>query len=121
MYARKAAGAIIILALIGGGALAQHSGGSAAQHSGSQMPAGDKDYLPAMDKMHKDMMAAVDPDPTKTWVKMMIPHHQGAIDMSKAVLKQTKDAKIRAMAEKIVQDQSREIKEMRDWLKKNGG
>ena len=87
----------------------------------SQMPAGDKDYLPAMNKMHKDMMAAVDPDPTKTWVKMMIPHHQGAIDMSKAVLKQTNDPKIRAMAEKIVKDQSSEIRELQDWLKKNSG
>lgn len=94
---------------------------AAQMQSGSQMPAGDKAYLPAMNKMHKDMMAAVDPDPTKTWVKMMIPHHQGAIDMSKAVLKQTKDAKIRAMAEKIVKDQSKEIQEFQDWLKKNGG
>jgi uncharacterized protein (DUF305 family) len=93
----------------------------AQQQPSSQMPAGDKDYLPAMNKMHKDMMAAVDPDPTKTWVKMMIPHHQGAIDMSKAVLKQTKDPKIRAMAEKVVKEQSKEIKELQDWLKKNGG
>ena len=89
--------------------------------SGSQMSAGDKEYMPAMDKMHKDMMAAGDPDPTKSWAKMMIPHHQGAIDMSKAVLKQTKDPKIRAMAEKVVKDQSKEIKELQDWLKKNGG
>ena len=94
---------------------------TAQMQSGSQMPAGDKDYLPAMDKMHKDMMAAVDPDPTKTWAKMMIPHHQGAIEMSKAVLKQTKDPKIRAMAEKIVKDQAKEIKELQDWLKKRGG
>ena len=94
---------------------------AAQMQSGSQMPAGDKDYLPAMRKMNRDMMAAVDPDPTKTWVKMMIPHHQGAIDMAKAVLKQTKDPAIRAMAEKIVKDQSKEIKEFQDWLKKNGG
>ncbi len=95
---------------------------AAAQlQSGSQMPAGDKDYLPAMNKMHKDMMAAVDPDPTKTWVKMMIPHHQGAIDMSKAVLKHSKDPKIRAMAENVIKEQSKEIRELQDWLKKNGG
>ena len=93
----------------------------AQMQSGSQMPAGDKEYLPAMEKMHKDMMSAVDPDPTRMWAKMMIPHHQGAIDMSKVVLKQTKDPKIRAMAEKVVKDQSKEIKELQDWLKKNGG
>jgi uncharacterized protein (DUF305 family) len=106
--------AAVIFLTLGLPALAQHQ-------PGAHMPAGDKDYLPAMDKMHKDMMAAVDPDPTRTWVKMMIPHHQGAIDMSKAVLKQTKDPKIRAMAEKIVKGQAEEIKEMQDWLKKNGG
>ena len=92
-----------------------------AQMSGSSMPAGDKEYGPAMNKMHQDMMAAADPDPTNAWAKMMVPHHQGAIDMSKAVLKQTKDSTIRAMAEKVVKDQSKEIKELQDWLKKNGG
>ena len=94
---------------------------AAQMQSGSQMAAGDKEYTAAMDKMHKDMTAAMDPDPTKAWAKMMIPHHQGAIDMSKAVLKQTKDSKIRAMAEKVVKDQSKEIKDLQDWLKKNGG
>ncbi len=52
---------------------------------------------------------------------MMVPHHQGAIDMSKTVLKQTKDPAIRAMAEKVATDQTKEIKEFQDWLKKNGG
>ena len=94
---------------------------AAQMQSGSKMPAGDKDYLPAINKMHKDMMAAVDPDPTKTWVKMMIPHHQGAIDMAKAVLKHTKDPKIRAMAEKVIKEQSKEINELQDWLKEKGG
>ncbi len=93
-----------------------------SEQAGAQMMmGGDKEYTAAMDKMHKDMMTGMDPDPNKAWAKMMIPHHQGAIDMSKTVLKQTKDPAIRAMAEKVVTDQKKEIKELQDWLKKNGG
>ncbi len=47
--------------------------------------------MAAMDKMHKAMMAANDPDAAKSWAKKMIPHHQGAIEMSEVVLKNTKD------------------------------
>lgn len=48
-------------------------------------------YKPSMEKMDADMQKGMDPDPTKAWVKMMIAHHQGAIDMNKVVLKETKD------------------------------
>ena len=92
---------------------------AAQMQARSGMPAGDKDYLPAIKKMHRDIMAAVDPDPTKTWAKMMIPHHRGAVEMSKAVLKHTTDPTIRAMAEKIINDQSKEITQLQDWLKKH--
>ncbi len=93
---------------------------SAQQPMSQTMPA-DKEYTAAMDRMNKDMMSGMDADPTKAWAKMMIPHHQGAIDMSKTVLKSTKDTKVRKMAEKVIKDQSKEIKELQDWLKKNGG
>lgn len=86
-----------------------------------QSSGADKDYRAAMEKMQKDMMAGMDTDATKAWAKMMIPHHQGAVDMSKTVLKSTKDAKIREMAEKAIKEQSKDIKDLQDWLKKNGG
>jgi uncharacterized protein (DUF305 family) len=53
------------------------------------------------------------------FVRGMIPHHQGAIDMAKVQLAHGRDPAIRAMAEKIIADQQREIGEMQDWLKKN--
>jgi uncharacterized protein (DUF305 family) len=49
----------------------------------------------------------------------MIPHHQGAIDMAKVELAHGKDAELRKMAQKIVDDQEKEIAQMQEWLKKN--
>jgi uncharacterized protein (DUF305 family) len=57
-------------------------------------------------------------DPDRDFVTMMIPHHQGAIDMARIELQYGKDSELRAMAEKIIADQEREIAEMKDWLSK---
>src|SRR4051812_37953822 len=48
-----------------------------------------------------------------------IPHHQGAIEMAKAALDHVKDPETKKMAQKIIDDQEKEITEMRDWLKKH--
>jgi uncharacterized protein (DUF305 family) len=50
----------------------------------------------------------------------MIPHHQGAVEMAKVALKHAKDPETKRMAQKIIDDQEKEIAEMQDWLKKNG-
>ncbi len=51
-----------------------------------------KAYMTAMDRMHGPMIEAVqDRDPNAAFVKGMIPHHQGAIDMAKIVLPYGKD------------------------------
>lgn len=74
-------------------------------------------YKAAMDKMHADMMASqytgnADVD----FVRGMIPHHQGAIDMAKVELANGKDPEIRKLAEAVVVAQEAEIKQMQDWL-----
>ena len=61
-------------------------------------------YLKSMEKMSADMKKGMDPDATKAWAKMMVAHHQGAIEMSQTVLKETKDPMIREMAEKGIKD-----------------
>ena len=50
---------------------------------------------------------------------MMIPHHQGAIDMAKVELQHGMDPELKAMAEKIIADQEREIAELKEWLSKH--
>lgn len=50
------------------------------------------------------------------FVTMMIPHHQGAVDMAKAVLLYTIDPEIRNLALGIIADQQNEIHVMQAWL-----
>lgn len=49
---------------------------------------------------------------------MMMPHHQGAIDMAKAELTYGKDPVMRRLAEEIIVDQQSEIQAMQLWLSK---
>ncbi|MFX8645072.1 DUF305 domain-containing protein [Acinetobacter baumannii] len=51
----------------------------------------------------------------------MIAHHQGAIEMSLTVLKETKDPMIREMAEKGIKEQSKEQAMLKEWIAKHGG
>ena len=52
------------------------------------------------------------------FVTMMIPHHQGAIDMAKALLLTTKDPELRNVAQGIITEQQNEIKVMQAWLQR---
>lgn len=53
------------------------------------------------------------------FVTMMIPHHQGAVDMAKAVLLYTNDPEMRNLAQGIITEQQYEIELMRLWLKRH--
>jgi uncharacterized protein (DUF305 family) len=75
----------------------------------------------AMSVMHKGMHSAPHTgDPDRDFVTMMIPHHQGAIDMAKAILLYGKDPQVRRLAQEIITDQQSEIQLMQLWLKQQG-
>ncbi len=81
------------------------------------MSANHEDMIVAMKTMDRDMMGAqMTGDPDRDLVTMMMPHHQGAIDMARIYLRDGKDPAIRAMAEKIIVDQEREIGAFKAWL-----
>lgn len=82
--------------------------------------ASSKAFNDAMSKMHKDMMIHYSGDADADFVRGMIPHHQGAIDMARIELKYGKDPELRKMAEGIITAQESEIKEMKARLKKHG-
>lgn len=50
------------------------------------------------------------------FVTMMIPHHQGAVDMAKALLLYNKDPELRNLAQGIITEQQNEIRLMQAWL-----
>jgi hypothetical protein len=78
-------------------------------------------YAATMDAMHGPMMAGMaHEDPDAAFVLGMIPHHEGAIDMSNVVLKYGADAEIRTLAEHIIADQKLEIDQMNAWLVAKG-
>lgn len=71
-------------------------------------------------KMHKDMTIEFTGDADVDFMKGMIPHHQGAIDMAQVLLKYGKDADTRKLAEEIIAAQEKEIAFMKAWLVKRG-
>jgi uncharacterized protein (DUF305 family) len=69
--------------------------------------------------MHSAMDIAFTGNADVDFVKGMIPHHEGAIDMAKTVLAFGKDSAVRKLAEEIVKAQESEIALMKAWLDKN--
>ncbi len=119
--AHKTALAGILMALLVTPALAQQgqSGSMSGMSDMKNMSPAQKDQMTAMDKMNKSMMEGMmDPDPGLAWMKSMASHHQGAIDMSEAVLKHTKDEDVRKEARKTVQENERALRELETKLKK---
>lgn len=93
-------------------------------HSGSK-PRGDSGpsslaFQGINAKMHEAMNIAFTGNADADFVRGMIPHHQGAIDMAKTVLAFGKDPDVKKLAEEIIKAQEGEIAMMTEWLKKNG-
>lgn len=86
---------------------------------GMQMSEADKGYMAAMQAMGQSMMEMkMTGDPSADFVRMMIPHHQSAVDMAKVLLQQREiDPEIKTIAEKIIVDQTKEIDQLQAWLK----
>lgn len=75
----------------------------------------------SMQMMHKGDSHAMSGNPDQDFVAMMSEHHQMGIDMANAFLKEAKTEKMRGMAQSIIREQTKEIKDMQDWQAKNKG
>lgn len=71
-------------------------------------------------RMHKAMDLPMTGNLDADFVRGMIPHHQGAIDLAELTLKNSTDPDIRALARNIIGAQRREITFMRAWLRERG-
>ena len=77
-----------------------------------------KEAMGMMGNMKMDMDATGSTD--RQFVQMMVPHHQSAIDMSKAYIKSgPHEEGLKTMANGIIQSQQKEIATLKAWLDKN--
>ena len=85
----------------------------------SDRPFGEQ-MMETMDRMDDGMARApMSADPDHDFVTMMIPHHQGGIDMAKVLLVHGKDPEMRRLAQAIITDQQNEIELMHLWLQRH--
>jgi len=99
--------------------IANHKPADTKDHSGAGHAAGGHNELmetmnKMMDKM-KGMKMSGDAD--KDFVMMMIPHHESAVTMAEDEISHGKNYELKKLAQKIIADQNKEIKEFKDWLK----
>jgi uncharacterized protein (DUF305 family) len=107
------------VAILSVGLLRSHA--QAETHTRVGQPTTEADWselIASMEKMHM-AMGAVKPsgDSDVDFVRLMLPHHQAAIDMAKTQLLYGKDAQMRRLAQEIITDQQSEIQLMQQWLK----
>ena len=77
-------------------------------------------YAQAEMQMHERMMAATGANASETWVKKMIEHHRGALEMSNVLIGLGGEEPVLAMARKTVADQGKEIQELERMLQAGG-
>ena len=94
-------------------AMHKHAGNSPSEPAWAELQA-------SMENMHA-AMTSVEPtgNSDADFVKLMIPHHQAAIDMAKTQLLYGKDPQMRRLAQEIITDQQSEIELMNLWLKEH--
>src|SRR4029077_10220530 len=66
----------------------------------------------AMKKMMTDMTITPTGDVDADFVGMMVPHHQGAVDMARAELRYGRNEQLRRIAQEIIVEQMQEITAM---------
>jgi uncharacterized protein (DUF305 family) len=103
--------------LLGALALALLLGVAAAKGEDAAAPADEAPFLAENAAAMRRMMAGMDAKPAGDidvdFANMMIPHHQGAVDMAIAYLRYGKNERLRRMAQEIIVEQQQEIAAMR--------
>ena len=85
-------------------------------HKSSGADSFDAQMGRAMERMDQDMALPPSGDPDRDFAAMMIPHHQGAVDMARIQLQFGKDPVLRRLAQGIIVEQLQEIDVMRSRL-----
>lgn len=104
-----------------GPALAETEADAHANHQmmGDESPA-TKAFMQANAEMHGAMAIEFTGNADVDFIKGMIPHHQGAVEMARIVLDHGSDPEVRKLAEAVIAAQEAEIAWMTEWLARNG-
>lgn len=86
---------------------------AASSVAGSNQDAFAAENTVAMDKMMAAMAIKPSGDIDRDFAAMMIPHHQGAIDMAQSELRYGSNEQLRRIAQGIIVEQQQEIAAMR--------
>ena len=92
-----------------------------AQHSASAVDGCYQHLRQAMERMHEQMAAVKPSSPPNAdvdFARLMLPHHQAAIEMAKVELECGNDPQMKRLAQEIVTEQQSEMELMQLWLKK---
>jgi uncharacterized protein (DUF305 family) len=122
MRATIAMGIAMMAASAGLGGVAQEKAATHAHEESSTNNGCYQRLADAMVRMHQAMAAVKPSSPSNTdadFVRMMLPHHQAAVEMAKVELECGGDRQMKRMAQEIVTDQQSEIELMELWLKRH--
>lgn len=106
---RRSVPACVLLFGMVAGATVAHGQAAVADTFASAMQA-------AMARMDRGMMAPASGDADRDFAAMMIPHHQGAVEMAEAELRFGRDPVLRRLAQGIIVEQRQEIAVMHQAL-----
>ena len=124
---RLLVGAATLAALGSAGLAGLGSAGLAAESADHSRHMGTGDlteaaraYVEINDRMHDGMAFEFTGDADVDFVRGMIAHHRGAVEMAEVVIRYGDDPEVRRLAEAVIAAQEAEIAWMEGWLAANG-